>query len=150
MRFVIHSIMMTVAAMAELIMDNREMLMNEFLSTNHVSHIIAGNVQMRFEVVTAPKDAKEGLKTTEGATLLYGSELKKKIEEELKYSKLIINQESTGTTTTRKSEATQQSQQQVQAIQPTHQQQMFTGLRSNGNDKGWNNKFFEQPATFAN
>ncbi|KAA6324438.1 MAG: hypothetical protein EZS28_054188 [Streblomastix strix] len=105
---------------------------------------------MRREVAIAPKDAKEVLKTGGGATLLYGSESKKKVEEVLKHSKLIANQESTGTTTANKSEATQQTQQQAQAVQPVQQQQKFTGFRANGNGKGWNNRFFQQPATFAN
>ncbi|KAA6371676.1 MAG: hypothetical protein EZS28_032798 [Streblomastix strix] len=128
-RFAIHSIQMTEAAMADMIM---------------------GDIQMRLEVVIASKDTMEVLKTNGSATLLYGSESKKNVKEVFNSSKLIANQESTGITTAGKSEAAQQSQQQVQAIQPTQQKQKFTGFRTNGNGSGWNNKFFQQPATFAN
>jgi hypothetical protein len=79
------------AAMADMIMGNKEMVMNELLSTNLALRIIVGYAQMRWEVVIAPKDAKEVLKTGGGATLLYGSESKKKVEEVLKHSKLIAN-----------------------------------------------------------
>ncbi|KAA6323735.1 MAG: hypothetical protein EZS28_054279, partial [Streblomastix strix] len=77
-------------------------------------------------------------------------ESKKKVVEVLQHSKLIANQESMGTTTIGKSEATQQSSQQAQAIQSAQQLQKFAGFRSNGNWKGWNNRFFQQPAPFAN
>ncbi|KAA6403404.1 MAG: hypothetical protein EZS28_001066 [Streblomastix strix] len=50
--------------------------------------------------------------------------------------------------TSGKSEATLSSQQQVQAVQLTQQQQKFTGLRSNGNGRGWNNRFFQLPSLF--
>ncbi|KAA6368804.1 MAG: hypothetical protein EZS28_035671 [Streblomastix strix] len=149
-RFAIHGIKMTEAAMADMIMGNKEMVMNELLSTNHALRIIAGDAQMQREVVIAPKDTKEVLKTGGGATLQYGSESKKKGEEVLKHSKLIANQVSTGTKTAEKSEITQQTQLQAQEVQSAQQQQKFTGFRSNGNGKGWNNRFFQQPATFAN
>ncbi|KAA6376490.1 MAG: hypothetical protein EZS28_027982, partial [Streblomastix strix] len=124
-RFAIHGIKMTEAAMADMIMGNKEMVMNKLLSTNHTLRIIAGDAQMQREVAIALKDAKEVLKTCGGATLLYGSESKKKIEEVIKYSKLIANQESTGTTTAGKNEATQQSQRQAQA-QRLEQQILLT------------------------
>ncbi|KAA6370216.1 MAG: hypothetical protein EZS28_034257 [Streblomastix strix] len=149
-RFAINGIKMTKTAMADMIIGNKEMVMNESLSTNHALRIIAGDAQMQREVVIAPNDAKEVLKTDGGATLLYGCESKKKVEEVLKHSKLIANQESTGSTTAGKSEAIQQTQRQMQAIQPVQKQQKFTGFRSNVNGKGCNKRFFQQPATFAN
>ncbi|KAA6391824.1 MAG: hypothetical protein EZS28_012654, partial [Streblomastix strix] len=149
-RFAIHRIKMAEAAVADMINGNKEMVMNELLSSNHALRIIAGDAQMRWEVAITPKDAKEVLKIHGGATLLYGSESKMKVEEVLKHSKLISNQESTGTTAAEKNEATQQSQQQAQAEQPTQQQQKFTGFRSNGNSRGCNKKFFQQSAFFAN
>ncbi|KAA6359208.1 MAG: hypothetical protein EZS28_045264 [Streblomastix strix] len=96
-RIAIHGITMTEAAMADKIMGNKELVMNELLSTNHALRIIAGDTEIRQGVAIAPSDAKEVLKTCGGATLLYGSESKKKVEEVLKHSKLIANQESTGT-----------------------------------------------------
>ncbi|KAA6395789.1 MAG: hypothetical protein EZS28_008684 [Streblomastix strix] len=95
------------ATMADMIIGNKEMVMNELLSTNHALRIIAGDAQMRRKVVIATKDAKEVLKTSGGATLLYWSESKKKVEEVLKHSKLIANQENAGTATAGKSEAMQ-------------------------------------------
>ncbi|KAA6387218.1 MAG: hypothetical protein EZS28_017253 [Streblomastix strix] len=111
-RFAIHGIKMTEAAMTDMIMGSKKMVMNELLSTNHALRIIAGDAQIQREVAIAPKDAKEVLQTGGGATLLYGSESKKKVEEVLKHSKLIANLESSGTTAAGKNEATQQSQQQ--------------------------------------
>ncbi|KAA6368127.1 MAG: hypothetical protein EZS28_036345 [Streblomastix strix] len=122
---------MTEAAMEDMIMSNKEKVMNEFLATNHALRIIASNEQIQREVAIAPKDAKEVQKTSGGASLLYGSKSKKKVEVVLKHSKLIANQESTGNATAGKSNATQLSQQQVQAVFPTQQQQKFTGFRSN-------------------
>ncbi|KAA6398325.1 MAG: hypothetical protein EZS28_006146 [Streblomastix strix] len=136
--------------MADMIMGNKEMVMIELFSTNHALHIIAGDAKMLREEATAPKDAKENLKTDVGVTLLHRSESKKKVEKILRHSKLIANQESTGTTTAGKGEATQQTQRQAQAVQPFQQQQKFAGFRSNSNGKGWNNRFFKQPATFVN
>ncbi|KAA6383964.1 MAG: hypothetical protein EZS28_020507 [Streblomastix strix] len=80
-RFAFHIIKMTAAAMAGMIMLNTQMLMNGLLSTNHALHIIAGDAQMRWEVAISPQDTKEVLKIIGGATLLYGSESKKKVEE---------------------------------------------------------------------
>ncbi|KAA6393803.1 MAG: hypothetical protein EZS28_010669 [Streblomastix strix] len=48
-RFAIHGIKMTEAAMADINMINREMVMNELLSTNHALRIIASDAQNEAE-----------------------------------------------------------------------------------------------------
>lgn len=54
------------------------MVMSELLSTKYTLYIIAGVAQLRRKVIIAPNDSKEVLKIGRVATLLYGSESKKR------------------------------------------------------------------------
>ncbi|KAA6403405.1 MAG: hypothetical protein EZS28_001067 [Streblomastix strix] len=58
-RFVIHSIMTTDAALADMIMGNKEMAMNELSSTILAPRTVAGEAQLWREVAIFPKYVME-------------------------------------------------------------------------------------------